>query len=182
MTSMSSAPDPNDHDDRVVKINLGDPMYEHTGTGHIPTGNDYTFPPPADFLKLLSRHFNRKLETDATLCQEFGLHYQGAKVEFINLPTGYTVTKKRRGNDQSTSDYEIYGHFALRNRFFNSAPQFLEHAVGIMKLHLVDWLQLTPGGQASEADGLECKCVLCKSPTAEMDWVKRKGDKKVVGG
>ncbi|KAK6005694.1 hypothetical protein QM012_007336 [Aureobasidium pullulans] len=171
---MSSSTPPS-NSDQVVKIDLSD--YKHTGSHYKPTGNDYSFPDPGDFLKNLSRAFNKQLSTDSDLKAEFDEHYHGAEVEFTALPTGYSVVKHRRPNGHQ--DTEIHGHFSGTGSYA-SAPQFLKHAIAIMRLHLVDSLELRPQF-LKEPDRLECDCVLCSRATPEASWVKKKEDQEAKG-
>ncbi|CAD0082388.1 unnamed protein product, partial [Aureobasidium vineae] len=171
-----NSPMPPGDADKVVQIDLS--SYGHTGTGYKPTGDDYIFPEPDTFLKSLSKAFNKQLSIDPRLKEEFNQTYHGAQVEFTALPTGYTVTKKIR--DDKRQDYEIHGHFSGIGSF-DSAPQFLKHAMGIMRLHLVDWLELREE-HLTKPDGLECECVLCKRKTAEQTWIQKKVDREGKGG
>ncbi|CAD0085649.1 unnamed protein product [Aureobasidium mustum] len=164
---------PSDGSDQVVKIDLS--AYRHTGTGYRPTGNDYTFPGPEDFLKSLSKHFNKQLASDPVLKAEFGHHYH---VKFTALPTGYTVVKHKRPD--KTQDTEIHGNFSGIGSFV-SAPQFLKHAIAIMRLDLVDSLELRPEF-LKQPDRLECECVLCTRSTAEASWIKKKEDQEAKRG
>ena len=71
MSSSTSA----DDSSKVVKIDLS--AYNHTGSHYKPTDNDYSFSGPEDFLKSLSKHFNKQLSSDPALKAGFGHHYHG---------------------------------------------------------------------------------------------------------